>query len=285
METCPVCKRTGDFLPDCPHFAETILSREQFKQDQAVKAAAEKKAEKEKDEPPEFDSHPRRDDTQHEFHQERQAPYVVTKRVYGNISLALQLAVIRPIGFCKVYYQHFEPIICRSSGLDGGTGKTLDPLMLQGYEPKQRFACFCFDRLNDNKLDVIDFPPIIHTSIGEWMQKKGITRGLDPKAPGMKEGPDLLITCQRHFANNIQQNVCWSVVPIETGSKSFTAEEMIVLKGRDLKKDLAELRRGHTPEEINAMLKKVQAEKKEALPIKPESKPCPVKEEDIGLNF
>lgn len=150
---------------------------------------------------------------------------------------------VRLVSNAVQYFQHWEPIICRSPGVDKETGKTLDPLMLQGYAPKKRYAIWVFDREDQNKLKVMDFPPTLYEQFSEWKANFNDN-------PGGANGPDWSIRLEipgtdrrrtKYKASNLDKT-------------PFTEEEIALIKSSNLKEKLAELRKENTPEEIRALL-------------------------------
>lgn len=159
--------------------------------------------------------------------------------------------VSRPIR----YLQHWEPIPCRSPGVDKD-GNVRDPLMQMGIEPKPRYAIWVLNRNEGNKLQIVDFPPSLYEKFKDWKEAFG-------EEPGGNQGPE------------------WSISLISGGSKKrveyratagkqipFTTEEMARIRAGvqvgencyDLKAALEYHRRDNTPEEIRTMLAAKQAQ-------------------------
>lgn len=155
----------------------------------------------------------------------------------------------RPVG----YLQHWEPVICRSPGKDPETKQIIDPLWLKGHEPKERYAIWVLDRKDNNGLKVMDFPGKLLDLFVKWkdefQDEPGGAKGTDWKI--MLEVPP---GAEKKFTQYSAMNL---------DRTPFTQEELDLFKkmggGEGLRAKLAELRRDHTPEEINEMLAKQMA--------------------------
>lgn len=197
--------------------------------------------------------------------------------------------ISRPIG----YLQHWEPIICRSPGNDKN-GTPLDPLMIRGFKPKERFAIWVFDRNDDNKLKVMDFPPSLFDQFVEWKDAYN-------EEPGGKNGPDWSIRIESKTGQ--KRNARYKALALDRSP--LTEEELERIKagfnGVPLKDKLVELRKDHSPEEILAMLAESEGkgdgdgggeeaeqanEKTETKTSAPKASAAPsASEEDDDLNF
>lgn len=151
--------------------------------------------------------------------------------------------VAKPIQFM----QHWEPVICRSPGKE-------DPLLAMGYTPKERYSIWVLDRNDNNQLKIMDFPPVVYKQIGLWKDAH------DGDNPGGEKGPDFQIKVEGQG-----RRTRYSVVAIDRAP--FTEEELARIRDGNLKDKLAENRRGHTPEEIRALL----AEKNQDAPSVPDN--------------
>lgn len=156
--------------------------------------------------------------------------------------------VAKPFG----YFQHWEPIICRSPEIDE-SGAVLDPLMLQGLQPKPRFAIWVFDRQDGNKLKIMDFAPTMLDQFKIFRENFG-------DDPGSNKGPDFIIEgkCQ----GGDKRKTKWTCSYLT--ATPFTEEEVAQIKakdanGRNLQERLAEARKPHTPDQIREMLEKKKA--------------------------
>lgn len=161
---------------------------------------------------------------------------------------------VRLVGKCFVYHQHWGPIICRSPGFDE-YGKCIDPLMLKGFEPKQRFAIWVLDRDDGNKLKIMDFPTALHEGFEEWASENNFE-----KEPGSKDGCDWLIKVEesRRFTPEGEEVPAIAYKAHYLDRAPFTEEEIGRMKQLNIKEMLWQLRRPHTPEEINEMLRRVE---------------------------
>ncbi len=155
----------------------------------------------------------------------------------------------RPVG----YLQHWEPVICRSPGKDPETKQIIDPLMLKGHEPKERYAIWVLDRKDNNALKVMDFPGSLLDKFVKWKDEF-------QDEPGGQKGPDWKITLTVPPGADKKRTQYDAMNLDRTG---FTQEELDLFKkmggGEGLRAKLAEFRRDHTPEEINEMLAKKNA--------------------------
>lgn len=142
------------------------------------------------------------------------------------------------------YYQHWEPVICRSPGADPVTKQIIDPLMLEGIEPKQRFACWVIDRA-DGQLKIMDFPGVLFDFFKEWKINYN-------DEPGGENGPDWAIKLEQPPGGNKTMTKYKAMALDRT---PFTPDEKKLITP-DLTKRLAELRKDNTPDEIREMLAK-----------------------------
>jgi hypothetical protein len=150
---------------------------------------------------------------------------------------------IRLIGKPACYNQHWEPVICRSPGVDPDTKKTLDPLMLQGFTPKKRFAMWVIDREDGNKLKIMDFPPVLFEQFAEW--KTSVNED-----PGGQNGCDWSIKLE--IPGGDRRRTKYKATSL--AQTPLTEEELKAIKEGGLKEKLYEARKANTPEEIRAML-------------------------------
>lgn len=150
---------------------------------------------------------------------------------------------VRLVSKAVRYFQHWDPVICRSPGVDEKTGQTQDPLMLQGYTPKARYAIWVFDREDQNKLKVMDFPPTLFDQFADW-------RANFNEDPGGLNGPDWIIKLEIPGTDRRRTKYKASYLD----KVAFTEAELALLKESDLKGKLAELRKENTPEEIRQLL-------------------------------
>lgn len=141
------------------------------------------------------------------------------------------------------YFQHWDPVICRSPGVDPESGKTLDPLMLQGHTPKKRYAIWVFDREDQNKLKVMDFPPSLRDQFVEWKANFN-------EDPGGPNGPDWIVKLEVPGTDRRRTKYKASYLD----KAPFTQEELKQITEGNLKEKLNELRRENTPEEIRQLL-------------------------------
>jgi hypothetical protein len=153
--------------------------------------------------------------------------------------------VAKPFG----YFQHWEPIICRSPEMDE-SGVTLDPLMLQGLQPKPRFAIWVFDRNDGNKLKIMDFAPTM-------LEQFKIFKDNFQDDPGGSKGPDFII--EGKCPGGDKRKTKWTCSYLERSP--FTEEEVALIKTKDakglnLQERLADARKPHTPDQIREMLEK-----------------------------
>jgi hypothetical protein len=158
---------------------------------------------------------------------------------------------IRLVSKPLAYYQHWEPVICRSPGIDKATGQVIDPLMLQNFEPKLRYAIWVLDRNDNNQLKIMDFSPTLYDKFVNWKT----TFNDDP---GGANGPDWVI--EGKCPGSDKRRTKWEATHLDR--TPYTAEELERCKAGvtfndktlTLKEKLAEVRREHTPDEIRAML-------------------------------
>jgi hypothetical protein len=148
---------------------------------------------------------------------------------------------VRLVGKPLQYFQHWEPIICRSPYKDD-EGNILDPLMLQGYEPKVRFCIWIIDR-TDQALKIMDFPTTLYNAFREW--HKGTNED-----PGGYNGPDWNILVEAPSGK--QQYVKYTGTPLV--QTPFTEDELKQIKEGNLKERMMKVRGDNTPEEIREMM-------------------------------
>jgi hypothetical protein len=162
-------------------------------------------------------------------------------KLQGGNSYTIRL-VGRPIR----YMQHWEPVICRSPGVDENTKQVIDPLMVQGYQPKPRYAIWVFHREDANKFKVMDFPGVLMDQFKEW----AVTNNCDP---GREKGPDWVIKLEVPGGDKRRTKYHSTA---KMNSAPFTEEEMKLLKESKFHDKLVELRKPNTPDEIRAMMAK-----------------------------
>lgn len=151
---------------------------------------------------------------------------------------------VRLVGRPISYLQHWEPVVCRSPYQDED-GKVIDPLMLEGKEPKKRFSAWVLDREDGDKLKVMDFPPSLFDSFKEW-------RGANNNdEPGGSKGCDWKIVVTLP-AGGDRRKTKYAAYP--SAPTPFTEEELARMKEIDIKKKLEDYRKPHSPEEIRRML-------------------------------
>lgn len=154
----------------------------------------------------------------------------------------------RPVG----YLQHWEPVICRSPGKDPETKQIIDPLMLKGFEPKERYAIWVLNRKENNILQVVDFPGTLLEQFVRWKDEFG-------DEPGGLKGPDWKISLEIPPGADKRRT---KYVAMNLDRTPFTDEEKALFTkmggGDGLRAKLAELRRDNTPDEINEMLARKQ---------------------------
>lgn len=150
---------------------------------------------------------------------------------------------VRLVSNAVRYFQHWEPVICRSPGIDPKTNKILDPLMQQNYAPKERYAIWVIDRDDANRLKVMDFPPVLFEQFAEWKVNFN-------EAPGGPNGPNWKIKLE--MRGNNRRLTQYKASHLDKAP--FTAEELEQIKAGNLKEKLAELRKENTPEEIRQLL-------------------------------
>jgi len=149
---------------------------------------------------------------------------------------------VRLVSNAVRYFQHWEPVICRSPGVDA-KGVVLDPLMQMNYTPKERYAIWVFDREDGNKLKVMDFPPTLYEQFSEWKVNFN-------DAPGGPNGPDWVIKLE--VRGNDRRKTQYKASNLE--KTTLTPEELELIKNGNLKEKLAELRKENTPEEIRNLI-------------------------------
>jgi hypothetical protein len=174
---------------------------------------------------------------------------------------------IRLIMKAVEYFQHFDPVACRSPGGvptdpndPNSPIKIIDPLMLQGFTPKKRYACWVMDRDDGNKLKVMDFPPSLHDIFSEWR-----TNTPDSADPGGVNGPDWVITLKIPPGGNKRMTKYYAQ---SLERSPLSEEEVKHLKSLGLPEKLNELRKENTPEEIRQKLAEKTGE-----PTEPEAPP------------
>jgi len=148
---------------------------------------------------------------------------------------------IRLVSNAVQYFQHWEPVICRSPGVVDG--KTVDPLMLQGFAPKKRYAIWVFDREDQNRLKVMDFPPTLFEQFAEWKANFN-------DAPGGANGPDWVIKLEVPGTDRRRTKYKASYLD----KAPFSEDEIKQIKEGNLKEKLTEFRKENTPEEIRQLL-------------------------------
>lgn len=164
---------------------------------------------------------------------------------------------VRLVSNAVRYFQHWEPVICRSPGVDPKTNVVLDPLMQMSrpdgspYQPKERYAIWVLDRQDANKLKIMDFPSVLYERFAEWKTDFN-------EAPGGANGPDWKIVLEAR--GNDKRKTQYRAERLD--KTQFTTEEIdrckagITVNGTQvgLKEHLANLRRANTPQEIRDML-------------------------------
>ena len=143
------------------------------------------------------------------------------------------------------YMQHWEPVICRSPGVDPESKQVIDPLMLLGYKPKKRFAIWVLDREDGNKIKLMDFPQQLLDCFSEWKAM------YNNEEPGGKNGPDFVIKLE--LPGGDRRRTKYKAVALE-GRTPFTDDELKRINEGKLKDKIQEFRREHTPDEIRAMM-------------------------------
>jgi len=173
---------------------------------------------------------------------------------------------IRLVGKPIRYMQHWEPVICRSPGVDEKTKQVIDPLMVQGYQPKPRYAIWVFHREDGNKFKVMDYPGILMDKFKEW----AVTNNVDP---GREQGPDWVVKLEVPGGDKRRTRYHATA---KMNSTPFTAEEMEILKAEKFHDKLVDFRKPNTPDEIRAMLAKrggdvaaARAEEQVSVPAQP----------------
>ena len=150
---------------------------------------------------------------------------------------------VRLVSNAVQYFQHWEPIICRSPGVDPKTNQTVDPLMLQNFIPKKRYAIWVFDREDQNKMKVMDFPPTLYEQFAEWKANFN-------ENPGGANGPDWVIKLE--IPGTDRRRTKYKATHLD--KTPFTEDEAKLIREGCLKEKLAELRKENTPDEILTML-------------------------------
>lgn len=144
------------------------------------------------------------------------------------------------------YFQHWEPVPCRSPGIDESTGQTIDPLMQLGYKPKKTFAIWVIDRA-DGQFKVMDFPQSLYNEFLKW--KQGFNED-----PGGHRGPDFQIWRECPSGNKMQTR--YNAIALDR--VEFTEDEKTFIKNNNLRQKIEDLRKAHSPEEIKQLLAKHQ---------------------------
>ena len=148
---------------------------------------------------------------------------------------------LRMIGKPYEYFQHWEPVICRSPGIQGG--QVLDPLMLEQKNPAARYACWFLNR-EDNSLKIVDFPGSLLDSFLDWAKAFNAE-------PGGRNGCDWQV--KREGNANDPRKSKYKAMPLDRAP--FTEEELAMINAKgDLAKILEEFRKPNTPDEIRRML-------------------------------
>lgn len=162
---------------------------------------------------------------------------------------------IRLVSRAVQYFQHWEPVICRSPGIDPKTGKVIDPLMLANYTPKKRYAIWVINREENNKLQVMDFPPTLFDQFAEWKANFS-------EDPGGPNGPDWIIKLEVPGTDRRRTKYKASYLdktPLTEDELKIIREGVtIMVDGKEtkmsLKDRLGDLRKENTPEEIRALM-------------------------------
>jgi hypothetical protein len=149
---------------------------------------------------------------------------------------------LRLVSKAVQYFQHWDPIPCRSPGVDKETGKPIDPLLAQGFKPKERYSIWVINR-EDNQLKIIDFPPTLGEQFSNW-------KALYNAEPGGKEGPDWVI--EGKCPGGDKKRTKWTASYLDR--TPFTEQELEAISKGNLREKLAEARKDHSPEEILKML-------------------------------
>lgn len=142
------------------------------------------------------------------------------------------------------YLTHWKPVTCRPPFPDE-KGKIIDPIVLRGLaeEAKTRFSALFFDR-SDALLKVADFPVTLLEQFKIWKEAHN-------EPPGGKNGPDWYIKVVKK--NNLTKYTATAL-----DRAPLTQEEIAIVKSfggsAKLQEKLQELRRPHTPEEIETMI-------------------------------
>lgn len=169
---------------------------------------------------------------------------------------------VRLVGKAVRYMQHWEPVICRSPGVDEETKQVIDPLMIQGYQPKPRYAIWVFHRDDGNKLKVMDFPGVLYDQFKDW----ACTNNADP---GREQGPDWIIKLEVPGGDKRRTKYRATA---KMNATPFTAEEIKLLKESKFHEKLIELRKANTPDEIRGMLAKRSGENSTATAAQEETR-------------
>lgn len=150
---------------------------------------------------------------------------------------------VRLVGKAVGYLQHWDPVICRSPGKDD-KGNIIDPLMIDGHEPKKRYAIWVINRDDGNKLQIMDFPPTLFDQFKAW-------KSACNEEPGGSKGCDWQIRLEIP-SNGDKRRTKYLAMPLDR--TPFTEEEIALMRQIDIKKVLTEVRRDNTPEEIRKMM-------------------------------
>ena len=148
---------------------------------------------------------------------------------------------LRMIGKPYEYFQHWEPVICRSPGIKDG--QVLDPLMLEQKNPAARYACWFLNR-DDGTLKIIDFPGSLLDSFLDWAKAFNAE-------PGGRNGCDWQVKREGNAGDPRKSK--YKAMPLDRAP--FTEEELAMINAKgDLAKILEEFRKPNTPDEIRRML-------------------------------
>jgi len=166
----------------------------------------------------------------------------------GSVFLNLQPGkyrvrlISKPIQYFQFWEIEGKKLVCRSPYMDENE-KVICPLMQLGYTPKERYSYWVFDRDDDNKIKLMDFPPSLYDYFKEWF--------LDHKEePGGPNGCDWRVTIEAPSGS--QQYKKYKAMPLDR--VAFTEGEIKQIKEGNLKNRLLELRRDNTPDEIRKMM-------------------------------
>jgi hypothetical protein len=149
---------------------------------------------------------------------------------------------VRLIGSPVLYYQHWEPIMCRSPYFKDD-GSTDDPLIQlnSNFQPKKRYAIWVIDRDEKDpskRFKVMDFAPSLYDQFYNWKDK------FNDKPGGMR-GPDWVIEGKKGKTN---RQTKW--VGSYLDRVPLTQEEVAYIDGHPLKETIANLRKPDSPDYI-----------------------------------